>query len=336
MKKINLIFVFIASIFIVVLLFISGCAKQQPNQNLEFKQMCQQAGYEWMYMKPSMDGKIMKDAQECWGCMVEHIEHVCDMEKFNELINPDKETDERSMQHTMQHNSITAHAGSKNSVDVHMYKVGFVRPDAKAGKEVMIKFTINEMDSCKPISNLQIAHDKIMHVALVRNDLRHFDHIHPEISEPGIFAVPYNLSSAGIYRVWVDFTIDGMQHIVDFDMNVAGNTEAEEKNTLDGLKINFNKPKEVAAGRQVELKFEISDDNNKPLPITKKFLGAAAHLIEIDQTLEEFGHNHDESFDKDNIISFKHTFSKVGRHKLWVQFLADNKLRTASFEVMVN
>lgn len=55
-------------------------------EDSEFKKMCQDAGYEWMFMKPTQDGKFIKDAEECWGCMVEGIEHVCDKNKFMEFI----------------------------------------------------------------------------------------------------------------------------------------------------------------------------------------------------------------------------------------------------------
>jgi hypothetical protein len=85
MRLNNLIFV----MFIVILFFVSSCVKNQQNQSqsedLEFKKMCTDAGYEWMYMKPTQDGKFIKDAKECWGCMVEGIEHVCDKEKFSEF-----------------------------------------------------------------------------------------------------------------------------------------------------------------------------------------------------------------------------------------------------------
>ena len=54
-------------------------------ENLELKKMCIDAGYEWMLMQPTAGGKIMKGSEDCWGCMVEGVEHVCSMEKFNEL-----------------------------------------------------------------------------------------------------------------------------------------------------------------------------------------------------------------------------------------------------------
>lgn len=77
-------------VFIFVLFFIPSCAKNEQNkninENLEFKKMCQTAGYEWMLMKPTKDGKFIKDAEECFGCMVEGIEHICDKEKFMDYL----------------------------------------------------------------------------------------------------------------------------------------------------------------------------------------------------------------------------------------------------------
>lgn len=82
MKSSNLFFI----VFIVILFFISSCAKIKSNEDLEFKQMCTNAGYEWMKMKPTQNGKIIKDAEECFGCMVEGIEHICDKEKFMDFM----------------------------------------------------------------------------------------------------------------------------------------------------------------------------------------------------------------------------------------------------------
>ena len=59
--------------------------KEGINKDLEFQKMCTDSGYEWRYMKPTQDGRIIQSSQSCWGCMVEGIEHVCDMEKFMDL-----------------------------------------------------------------------------------------------------------------------------------------------------------------------------------------------------------------------------------------------------------
>lgn len=82
-------------ILVILSVLVLGCTqKQSPglmdnmqiekslNEDMEFRKMCQDAGYEWMLMKPTKDGKIIKDAEECMGCMVEGIEHICSKEKF--------------------------------------------------------------------------------------------------------------------------------------------------------------------------------------------------------------------------------------------------------------
>lgn len=74
-----------AILFVIFLLFISSCAKNKNiNEDVEFKVVCQDADYEWMLMKPTQDDKFIKNSEECWGCMVEGIEHICDKEKFKE------------------------------------------------------------------------------------------------------------------------------------------------------------------------------------------------------------------------------------------------------------
>ena len=79
--------IFSCILFIVVLFFIASCTNNQQNtdDNLEFKKMCTDSGYEWMHMKPTQNGKIIKDSNECLGCMV-GLEHICDKEKFKEFV----------------------------------------------------------------------------------------------------------------------------------------------------------------------------------------------------------------------------------------------------------
>ncbi len=83
-------FLYLAVLGIVVI----GCTQRvdsmemekSAQENSDFEKMCTDAGYEWMFMKPTQNGKFIKDAEECWGCMVEGIEHICDKEKLMEYI----------------------------------------------------------------------------------------------------------------------------------------------------------------------------------------------------------------------------------------------------------
>lgn len=236
----------------------------------------------------------------------------------------------------MEHGTaMTAHAGKDKSIDVHLYTIYFNQPTAKTGQEASLEFVITEKDSGKPVTKLEIMHDKPIHLVLVRKDLKHFDHIHP-ILKGNNWVVPYVFNAAGEYRLWVDFTKNGIQHIVDFDLSVSGKQEVEEQDRLYGLKVDMQAPSKITTDNNVMLDFVVTDANGKAVPITEKFLAANAHLITIDESLQKFNHNHDMNFDNDNVLSFTHMFSKAGRHKAWVQFSVNGQVRTASFDFSVS
>jgi len=245
---------------------------------------------------------------------------------------PVEKAPEHSME-GMQHMSM--HAGKESSVGVmNDVTITFERPKAETGEETPLKFTLTKEG--KPMADLQIMHDKLMHVILVRKGLKHFDHIHPEQKKPGEFVFPYTFSAAGEYRVWADFTFDNMQHIVDFDMSVTGKQEAQGKDKLYGLNVEMSKPEQIVQGKKARFVFTITDENGKPIPITEKFLAADGHLVVIDETLEEFEHAHDETGDKNNQLSFEYEPEETGKHKAWAQFSVDGKDRTAEFEFSVS
>ena len=235
---------------------------------------------------------------------------------------------EHSME-SMQHMSMRA--GAENSLEVmNDVTITFERPSPETESEIPIAFILTKEG--KPMADLQIMHDKLMHVVLVRNDLKHFDHIHPKQTAPGVFVIPYTFAAAGEYRIWADFTFDNMQHIVDFDINVTGAPEAEEPDKLRGIQVTISRPESIVAGAKTQIAFAITDADGKEVSITEKFLAADGHLIVMDETLDEFEHAHDEAGDKDNTLSFSYTPEKSGRHKAWVQFTVDSQNRTAGFE----
>ena len=296
-----------------------------------FEQLCIKNSDQWMVMETWRGGKKIS-SQVCAGCMISD-NHFCTADEYIDYIKSLRnfkvqEESMKGMSHTMMHEVMAAHGGYQSSVNIHKYKVELLR--ASASKEVAFKI----IEDNKPASNLEVVHDKIMHVILVRDDLKYFDHIHPHPTSPGIFSIPYEFHAPGRYRIWTDFTIDDMQHIVDFDLNVSGETEPEQ-DRLFGINVTMNAPKNLQANKTVKINFVVSGNNDAVL-ITEKSLTANAHMIVIDESLEEFGHTHDEKFDNDNILSFEYKFLKAGPHKLWAQFSVNGTDRTAGFMVDVN
>ena len=239
---------------------------------------------------------------------------------------------EHSMEN-MQHMSM--HAGAENSLEVmDDVIITFERPKAETGKETTLTFMLTKEE--KPLTDLQIMHDKLMHVVLVRKDLKHFDHIHPEQRLPGVFVAPHTFAASGDYRIWSDFTFDNMQHIVDFDLSITGTSESAETDRRGGLNIAMNSPPRIEQGKPATFTFIVANADGNAVPLTEKFLAAAGHMIAIDETLGEFEHAHDEAMDNDNKLSFAYTPQESGTHKAWVQFTLNGTTRTAGFEFPVH
>ena len=126
-----------------------------------------------------------------------------------------------------------------------------------------------------------------------------------------------------------------MQHIVDFDTTVSGTSETAQPDRVGNLNIEMKLSEKIEMDKSIKLDFIITDSSNKPVLITEEFLAANAHMIVVDESLDEFGHAHDENFDKDNVISFGYSFKTSSLHKLWIQFSVNGKTIIKEFEVKV-
>lgn len=237
--------------------------------------------------------------------------------------------------HQINNQVIELHAGTETSILAHDTTVTFQRPSARSGEQAVLSFKLER--NGEPVTALPIMHDKPMHVILVRRDLRYFDHIHPEQREPGVYVAPHTFLSAGEYRVWTDFMSNDMQQLIDFDLKVTGNgVHTPEPDMLDGLKVSFKGSERIMQGKPAELSFTVSDEQEKPVSLTEKFLAAAGHLVVIDATQKEFVHAHDETINGDNVLTFEYTPQTVGKHRMWAQFNYRGKARTAPFEFLVH
>src|ERR687893_791950 len=61
----------------------------------------------------------------------------------------------------------------------------------------------------REVRNLDEQHEKLMHLIVVRRDLTHYQHLHPSLDEDGSWSVPLTLPVPGVYRAFVDFSVNG-------------------------------------------------------------------------------------------------------------------------------
>lgn len=316
-------------LLLVAIVVVGGCAT--PSGLKRFASLCQEHGHQWMHMRPMSDGQFTSE-EVCWGCMPDAKTHLCSEEDYQSSLGSGmmmgKEMKEmhEQMEDMMHGETMVAHAGMKKSIDVHTFTVRFDHPPVVAGTETELSFTITDVSTGTTVKDLEIMHERPMHLILVRDDLNHFDHIHPTL-EGEEWAVQYTFTAGGHYRIWIDF-MKGMPHLVDFDVMIDGPADAEEPDRLEGLQVEMERD-------GTRFQFAVKDVRGKHVPLTESFLGAAAHLVTIDAPLEDFGHAHDEDLDGDHLLTFTPTFSTTGPHRGWLQFSYQGKDRTAPFSFSV-
>ena len=104
--------------------------------------------------------------------------------------------------------AICGYAGRYYSVESKGVKQGLsvemLAGEISAGQVVPLRFRVNQKPRDMPVDDLQVEHEKLMHVIGVREDLGEFFHIHPRRAGPGMWEIIHTFTNGGRYQVWVD------------------------------------------------------------------------------------------------------------------------------------
>ncbi|MEO7539199.1 MAG: cupredoxin domain-containing protein [Pyrinomonadaceae bacterium] len=170
-----------------------------------------------------------------------------------------------------------------------------------AGTPANLIFRVKD-DKGVTVRDLQIVHEKPMHLIVVSSDLAEFYHIHPEVQEDGSYRVTHTFPSGGAYKLFADFTPkDSLQVVEQIDLNVDGAarrkvelmSDTKLEKTIDGLSVVMRPSGELRAGEELTLDFKIFDSSTgKPVEGLQNYLGELAHFVLISQDLKDFVHAH--------------------------------------------
>jgi hypothetical protein len=171
----------------------------------------------------------------------------------------------------------------------------------QAGQPTTLTFTVKDQHG-STVKDLQIVHEKPMHLLIVSKDLAEFYHVHPEQSADGSYKVTHTFPSGGDYRLYADFTPkDAIQVVEQIDVKVAGPERAKVElvpdkkleKTVDGLKIVMRPSASIKAGQELTLDFQAFDAaSGKPATDLQNYLGELAHFVIISEDLKDFVHAH--------------------------------------------
>lgn len=206
------------------------------------------------------------------------------------------QTDQATQSATAASNAVTTGAGAAFRID---FKTELASVAANAPANLI--FTVKDRAG-KTVKDLQIVHEKPMHLLVVSSDLTEFYHVHPEQSADGSYRVQHNFPNGGDYRLYADFTpFDSTQVVEQINVRVAGAerpktalvADANLNKTVNGLRVELKPDGALRAKQDLMLNFRAFDAaSGKPATDLQNYLGELAHFVIISEDMRDFVHAH--------------------------------------------
>ncbi|WP_226668080.1 hypothetical protein [Metabacillus litoralis] len=186
------------------------------------------------------------------------------------------------------------------------------------------------------VDDLEINHEKLLHLIVVDEHLDQYYHLHPEEITSGQFTVKSPLKE-GNYKAFVDINSKSLSYEVKPVPFKVGKPSTNEHNhasleidkKLEKI-INENKvtltTTDLVVGEPVTLTFDVHGAELEP------YLGAMGHVVILDEKAEEYLHVHPPNV---NEPVFQTEFSHAGIYKLWAEFQVNGRVTAYPFVVEV-
>ncbi len=173
------------------------------------------------------------------------------------------------------------------------------KPESEAKTKLEFVVKIRPSGESVKETDLELQHEKKMHVIGVRDDLTNFFHIHPEVKvkDSGLFTVEHIFKEPGSFKIWSEIKYAGENHAFGHPIvQVAGEgptskleKEIVKNRIVDNYQITLDYA-EIGLGDN-HIDFKITDSLGRPAKL-ENYLGEKMHLAMISEDLREFIHTH--------------------------------------------
>ncbi|MDX5962115.1 hypothetical protein SIM91_01990 [Rhodococcus opacus] len=220
------------------------------------------------------------------------------------------------------------------------YTLALDTAQVAAGADVPLRFRILGADGV-PVTRYVDSHEKQLHLIAVRRDMAGFQHVHPTLDAAGTWSVPLDLTRAGAYRVFADFTPDGGDGLtLGADLQVAGAYDplplppVAATAVVDGYTVTLDGT--LTPGQASKVTLAVSR-GGQPVTDLQPYLGAYGHLVALRAADLGYLHVHPDGHPGDGVtapgpgIEFVVTTPSAGDYRLFLDFQHDGVVRTAEF-----
>lgn len=217
------------------------------------------------------------------------------------------------------------HAGHAES----SYTVDLAGADGLQPDKQELRFSVLADDG-ERVTAYDVVHEKKLHLIVVdRNDPRVYAHLHPTMSDGGVWGVPTTFGP-GDYRLYADTKpADGAAQVLTADFTVTGAPVADEKAVFT--------PNDTATVDGFEVALE-ADGSAYTFTVTKAgqpvelepYLGAGGHLVGVRAETLDYLHAH--ALDAEgNTVGFHVEAPRSGTWVLHLDFQVDGSVHDATF-----
>lgn len=195
-------------------------------------------------------------------------------------------------------------------------------------------------DSIKTIDDLQIAHEKYIHLILVRKDGGEFLHLHPSRQADGSWSTPITFPSAWERHIYADIVSKefGKQVIkktlfIEWSVNQFITNPLTDTGIIlnqSGIKatLSWDKPTTIAPSYfTVSVEWELLED----------YLGAKGHMVAINLANMSYSHVHpiESTSPTTNAVQFMSHLETPWVYRIFVQLQIKGEIYTFPFTIEV-
>lgn len=269
--------------------------------------------------------------------------------------------------------SVHAHGATptpSTSSDAYVVKLSTNPTTIEANKAFTLTLTVLKSDGKTPVTQFDVVHTKLLHLILVTHDLTQFLHVHPDYQGDGVFVLKdLVLSESANYVTYADFTPTGEHQMYVRNMlSVTGGADKQADLavsprgvTVGPLKMQLEGVDAFNAGTEINLKFHVTDaQTGTAIDSLDEYLGAAGHLVIIDEANQVYIHTHPAGHEMDGMsgmlsmptptpemagmsmpmhygpdLEFMTEFPNVGLWSMWLQIQYQGEVYTFPYVVEV-
>jgi hypothetical protein len=234
------------------------------------------------------------------------------------------------------------HTPNGVSIEADGFVLSPVEAPTTVGAEGTLRFEVLS-SAGEPVTEFTPAHDKDLHLIVVRSDGTQFRHVHPVLDEvTGTWSIRWTWNEAGTYRVYADFTPaeDGAEGItLTRTVDVAGDftpvdTAVQRIDEVDGFTVALDG--DLVGGASSGLTLSV-ERGGHPVTTLEPYLGAFGHLVALREGDLAYLHVHPEGDEPESgatggpEIRFTAETPTTGRYLLYLDFQVDGEVHTAEF-----